>query len=149
MKSKFIIFKDISTYITEILLKVLIKALPVRSATSFNTKHIDIISIIHERFMTYSSDVYLILHLIQFSEETGVPRENHQSNNIALSTHDWVGLRLWCLAQISTIFQLYRVSFLSFLYCAICFVYPRPVFCVLNVSSYSELSITEWLFAIL
>jgi hypothetical protein len=53
--------------ITEILLKVLIKALPVRTATSFNTKHIDIISIIHERFMTYSSDVYLILHLIQFS----------------------------------------------------------------------------------
>ena len=43
-------------------------------------------------------------------EETGVPRENHQSNNVVLSTHDWVGLRLWCLAQISTIFQLYRVS---------------------------------------
>jgi hypothetical protein len=26
------------------------------------------------------------------------------------TVHDWVGLRLWCLAQISTIFQLYRVS---------------------------------------
>ena len=46
-------------------------------------------------------------------EETGVPRENHQLNNVVLSTHDWGGgggLRLWCLAQISTIFQLYRVS---------------------------------------
>jgi predicted KAP-like P-loop ATPase len=40
-------------------------------------------------------------------EETGVPRENHQSNNVVLSTHDWVSSDVYLI--------LHLIQFSSFL----------------------------------